>query len=578
MIRAQSRVRVVGVRRPCGVLSSTCGTTDASKNHTGKRMGTSHRVPVSTRGDAPYPGALPRTIDNGFVLISESHAKQLCGGTLPREGYERLVTLQEDIDGIWAGRKVWVARTRYEGRTYWSVREAPMSFGSRASTVMRRGDHTGLRNFLPGDRVRLTGPDFYSGMMAGATGTVQTIATGRGHSVYPDPLKSLVYVVWDSGAKVSVPRKLLERIPGVGRKGAEAPGLKDHRQKRESAWPHYRLGGGDYVVQLTPEAALAYDRFAYNVKPGVGIGWKPYTFRVTLNGMSSWAGHTQEEFQEYLDRSGLEAERWSPWEDGVRSSRLVRRKGQKPSSVERRSTAQGRGHVRSLRRKVEDMVGSLIASDTFLRAYLETALWSSTDEHEDPYDDRYSVYDIDAESVRAAKEDCDKFRAAAGNLLDGADDESAGHNFWLTRNRHGAGFWDTPEEWGGEVNATALTDLAHSFGEIDVIDYADEGGDGKRIQIARIAGVVRPGSMGRWWRSTPVSSPRRGGVEATPADTDPRVSRLVEAVKECAGDLAHYVSVHGPGPDRRYDELVAAVHAIDPQWAAPRRTRWRSPA
>ena len=36
------------------------------------------------------------------------------------------------------------------------------------------------------------------------------------------------------------------------------------------------------------------------------------------------------------------------------------------------------------------------------------------------------------------------------------------HDFWLTRNRHGAGFWDGDYP---EPEATQLTDLAHTFGE-----------------------------------------------------------------------------------------------------------------
>ena len=39
-----------------------------------------------------------------------------------------------------------------------------------------------------------------------------------------------------------------------------------------------------------------------------------------------------------------------------------------------------------------------------------------------------------------------------------------GHDFWLTRNRHGAGFWDRgyPEAIG-----KALTDAAHAEGSAD---------------------------------------------------------------------------------------------------------------
>jgi hypothetical protein len=62
--------------------------------------------------------------------------------------------------------------------------------------------------------------------------------------------------------------------------------------------------------------------------------------------------------------------------------------------------------------------------------------------------------------------DCDDFYVKSGRMWFSdkheTDDSTAGHDFWLTRNRHGAGFWDGdyPKEMG-----TTLTDLAHTFGE-----------------------------------------------------------------------------------------------------------------
>ena len=67
--------------------------------------------------------------------------------------------------------------------------------------------------------------------------------------------------------------------------------------------------------------------------------------------------------------------------------------------------------------------------------------------------------------------DCDRFydANAAGLNCEGVtfgpdfgQDGRAGHDFWLTRNHHGAGFWDG--DWP-EPQATALTDAAHAFGE-----------------------------------------------------------------------------------------------------------------
>ena len=45
------------------------------------------------------------------------------------------------------------------------------------------------------------------------------------------------------------------------------------------------------------------------------------------------------------------------------------------------------------------------------------------------------------------------------------------HDFWLTGNHHGAGFWDGdyPEIVDGKEVGDILTELAHSFGECDLL-------------------------------------------------------------------------------------------------------------
>jgi hypothetical protein len=60
-------------------------------------------------------------------------------------------------------------------------------------------------------------------------------------------------------------------------------------------------------------------------------------------------------------------------------------------------------------------------------------------------------------------------------------DESAGHNFWLTRNGHGTGFWDEDldSDAGGKKLGDALTALCKKFGE--VWTYV---GDDKLIHIS----------------------------------------------------------------------------------------------
>jgi len=101
--------------------------------------------------------------------------------------------------------------------------------------------------------------------------------------------------------------------------------------------------------------------------------------------------------------------------------------------------------------------------DEFTIQYIETALWSSNDETTpqggEPMDDNYPV---SLEFIEIAIRDCDLFREYAGELLDEHDDDTqAAHDFWLTRNGHGAGFWDGDWPEGGD----RLTALSKVFGE-----------------------------------------------------------------------------------------------------------------
>lgn len=103
--------------------------------------------------------------------------------------------------------------------------------------------------------------------------------------------------------------------------------------------------------------------------------------------------------------------------------------------------------------------------DKFTQSYLTTALWSSTDDNGEPLDDTYSIDDLSDEAVEKAKQDVENFLVKAGPLLDKYDDSIAVHDFWLTRNRHGAGLWDGDY---GDSDGKALTKLSHSFGEINL--------------------------------------------------------------------------------------------------------------
>jgi hypothetical protein len=78
----------------------------------------------------------------------------------------------------------------------------------------------------------------------------------------------------------------------------------------------------------------------------------------------------------------------------------------------------------------------------FTTAYIECALWASHDDNDEPMDDRFGLDDIAPEAIKSMEEDCADFQNANAELLADIDDEQAGHDFWLTRNGHGSGFWD----------------------------------------------------------------------------------------------------------------------------------------
>lgn len=97
--------------------------------------------------------------------------------------------------------------------------------------------------------------------------------------------------------------------------------------------------------------------------------------------------------------------------------------------------------------------------ETFTAAYLECALWASTD-----YDGSPIYGDWAPDALKVAQADCKAFYEAAGGDFGGLSDEQAGHDFWLTRNGHGSGFWDR----GIGKRGQELTELAQAWGSADL--------------------------------------------------------------------------------------------------------------
>jgi len=82
--------------------------------------------------------------------------------------------------------------------------------------------------------------------------------------------------------------------------------------------------------------------------------------------------------------------------------------------------------------------------NALLSSYLTCALWSSTDDNQEPLDRNYSLSDIPPAEIAKVEKVCADFQSANAELLALAElsDEQAGHNLWLNRNGHGSGFWD----------------------------------------------------------------------------------------------------------------------------------------
>lgn len=116
--------------------------------------------------------------------------------------------------------------------------------------------------------------------------------------------------------------------------------------------------------------------------------------------------------------------------------------------------------------------------DTFTQAYIECALWSSTDENDKPLDSKPArnkpKRKIATVTLEQMAEDCRQFQmdnddelATVASLC---DDSRAGHDFWLNRNRHGSGFWD--EYFGGDETLRQafkrLDEASKAWGSFDL--------------------------------------------------------------------------------------------------------------
>lgn len=114
--------------------------------------------------------------------------------------------------------------------------------------------------------------------------------------------------------------------------------------------------------------------------------------------------------------------------------------------------------------------------ETVLNAYIECALWSSYEISEGG-DTLYTYDELESElassTIDAMRAEVTEFISGCEtdrpNVFDGISDEQIGHDFWLTRNGHGAGFWDR----GLGERGDWLTKQTEGYGTSDLGVNAD---------------------------------------------------------------------------------------------------------
>ena len=79
--------------------------------------------------------------------------------------------------------------------------------------------------------------------------------------------------------------------------------------------------------------------------------------------------------------------------------------------------------------------------DQFKHAYITCLLWAENDDNGEPLDSNYDESDFSPELKAQIDSDCERFFTANYEMIK-SNISNAGHDFWLTRNGHGAGFWD----------------------------------------------------------------------------------------------------------------------------------------
>ena len=214
----------------------------------------------------------------------------------------------------------------------------------------------------------------------------------------------------------------------------------------------------------------------------------------------------------------------------------------------------------SRRARLEDL-------DKFTLGYMAAALW--TFEGGAKYD-RTSI----AAATRAQmKEDCQRFQTENKAALHhayydrGYEEEQAGQDFWLTRNRHGTGFWDRDL---APAVGTALTNAAHKFGGVDLYESR-----GKVHQVQKVGT-----QLGKEEKKTVSPARRRASRVSLPRWSDTKGwkggdSRRLYAFVD---NLTGRVTVHHGNAGLRHSSVPVGPNAtVRPATRLEAEQHWQSP-
>jgi hypothetical protein len=98
-----------------------------------------------------------------------------------------------------------------------------------------------------------------------------------------------------------------------------------------------------------------------------------------------------------------------------------------------------------------------------LKHYLHALLWT------EGLDGNRDIEEIKGKNLEKCQADVNMFIEKAGTLLNELSEEQIGHDFWLSRNGHGAGFFDRGL---GEIG-DKLQELSRTFKGVDVFADSD---------------------------------------------------------------------------------------------------------